>query len=264
MKQLTTSKKRKLLSALKKYKNKYLGGKYKECDESATRLMLNDFLENVLGFVSLDEIKTEYMIRGTYADYIVQIKGKGYFIIEVKAMCLDLSDKHLRQAINYAANEGIEWVLLTNGMKFRFYKVLFNKPIESKLVFAFDLSDEQNFKKAIEYLQFITKKLILKNGLGSLWHRFSALDPQNFSKLLFSKGIINNLRRQLRKMYRSRFSEGDINSALVKVVEDRIENFQHTKKRSFHRRRKTIKIKVPSQQPLAGKPSNEPVSMIAS
>ena len=96
MKKLNASKKKKLLSELKRYRKKYLIGKYSEVDESATRLMVNDFLTLVLGFVGLDEVKTEYMIRGTYADYVIQIKGKRYFIVEAKAMPIELSQKHLR------------------------------------------------------------------------------------------------------------------------------------------------------------------------
>jgi len=76
------------------------------------------------------------MIKGTYADYVIQIKGVRYFLVEVKSLSLELSEKHLRQAINYGANEGIEWALLTNGRQFELYRVLFNKPIEGKKVFS--------------------------------------------------------------------------------------------------------------------------------
>lgn len=245
MKQLTPAKKRKLLSSLKRYRRKYLQGKYNELDESATRLMINDFLSNVLGFASLDEIKTEYMIRGTYADYVVQVKGKGCFIVEVKAMPLDLSEKHLRQAVNYAANGGIEWVLLTNGKRFNFYKIIFHKPIQSKSVFSFDLSDEHHFKKAVEYLQYMTKKLIVNRGLDHLWYRVSALDPQNVSRLLFSKSIVRNLRRQLKKMYRSNFNENDINAALTRVAEEKIENVHQCRERKSRKRHKNIRKPVP-------------------
>ena len=100
---LTTSKLTKLNEALKKYSKKYLNGKYTELDESGTRLMINSFLMDVLGYEALEEIKTEYMIKGTYADYVIQIKGKRHFLIEVKALTLNLSEAHLRQAINYFA-----------------------------------------------------------------------------------------------------------------------------------------------------------------
>ena len=62
---LTTSKKTKLLIAVKAYNKKYLHGKMTELDESGTRLMINSFLTDVLGFIPIEEVKTEYMIRGT-------------------------------------------------------------------------------------------------------------------------------------------------------------------------------------------------------
>src|ERR1700741_2515230 len=106
---LTASKKTKLLNALKIYNRKYLDGKTIELDESGTRLMVNTFLTDVLGYIPIEEVKTEYMIRGTYADYEIQTKEIRQFLFEVKSLSYSLSQKHLRQAINYGANEGIEW-----------------------------------------------------------------------------------------------------------------------------------------------------------
>ena len=90
---LTTGKKTKLLIALKTYAKKYLHGKLVDLDESGTRLMINSFLTDVLCFAPIEEVKTEYMIRGTYADYVVQLKGKRHFLVEVKALSLTLSSK---------------------------------------------------------------------------------------------------------------------------------------------------------------------------
>jgi len=150
---LTKSKQRQLLASLKHYHKQYLKKQITDLDESGTRLMINTFLTEVLGFEPIEEVKTEYMIRGTYADYVIQIKGVRYFLVEVKSMSFDLSNKHLRQAINYGANEGIEWALLTNGKNFEFYRILFNKPIDYKKVFSINLSETSKFKEILEILQ---------------------------------------------------------------------------------------------------------------
>jgi hypothetical protein len=231
MKQLTTSKKRILLASLKRYRRRYLVGKYTELDESATRLMINDFLTEVLGFASLDEVKTEYMIRGTYADYIVQMKGKRYFVVEVKSMGIDLSPKHLRQAVNYAANEGIDWALLTNARRFDFYKILFTKPIDSRKVFSLDLSDEGQLKIAADSLQYLTKHLLPKKGLECLWHKYSALEPSNVSRLLFAKTIISYLRRDLKRTFKTKFSEDEIKHVINRIIEEQIEDVKPRKSR---------------------------------
>ena len=249
MKQLSASKKRKLLSSLKRYRKKYLLEKYSELDESGTRLMINSLLTDVLGFKSIEEVKTEYMIRGTYTDYIIQVKGKRYFIVEVKAMGLELSQKHLRQAVNYAANEGIEWALLTNGSCFDFYRVMFNKPIDSRKVFSVDLTDESQLKVALECLQFITKPIILHKGLENLWNKYSALEPSNISRLLYSKYIINFLRRQLRKAHKNKFSDEEIKAVLTRVIEEKVESAKPQRKRR-RGRTKVLRSSSTSEHPV--------------
>jgi hypothetical protein len=109
---------------LRDYRKKYLTRKLNlELDESATRLMVNNFLTDILGYTELEDIKTEYNIRGEYADYVVQLKRKKHFIIEVKSIQLDLNSKHLRQSTAYAANEGIDWIVLFNGKQIQLYRL---------------------------------------------------------------------------------------------------------------------------------------------
>jgi hypothetical protein len=215
---LSTSKKAKLASALKNFKKVYLDKGYGELDESATRLMINHFLSDVLGYKMIEEIKTEYMIRGTYADYVVQINGVRYFLIEVKAFSLELSEKHLRQAINYGANEGIEWAVLTNARKIDFYKIIFDKPIDSKKVFSIDLTDLSAFKDNVELLQYLHKDCIIKNELETLWKKHSALNPLTLSSYLFGKPVINYIKRELRTKFKSKFSDNEISEGIRNII----------------------------------------------
>ena len=220
---LTPAKKRKLIIALKSYRKKYLGKKFANLDESGTRLMVNTFLTDVLGFISIEEIKTEYMIRGTYADYMIQIQGKRYFLVEVKALSINLSDKHLRQAINYGANEGIEWVLLTNGRTFEFYKILFNKPIESKQIFAIDLNETRQLNFQVEVLQYLHKESILKKRLDILWNKYLALETTNIAGLLYTKTVINFLKRELKKKFKNKFDDNEIIEAINTLLIDKVD-----------------------------------------
>ena len=74
---ISDTQKSKLLSKLKSYRKRYLlEKKYTELDESATRIMVNNLLIDILGYKELEEVKTEYVIKGTYADYVVQVGAK--------------------------------------------------------------------------------------------------------------------------------------------------------------------------------------------
>lgn len=216
---LTANKSEKMLMSLKDYKKRYLSKNIGELDESGTRIMINTFLTSILGYTELEEIKTEFMIKGTYADYIVQTGGKRHFLVEVKAFSLDLSDKHLRQAINYGANEGIEWAILTNGRQFQFYKILFEKPISEKLVFEIDFTAEDfKVKEAHEDLIHFHRDAVAKKSLSDLWARHTALEPKRIAGLLFSPHVLSFLRKELKSKYDTRFEDDEIIDALTDVV----------------------------------------------
>lgn len=249
---LTKSKQRKLLVALKAYHKQYLKKLSPELDESGTRLMVNSFLTDVLGYTPIEEVKTEYMIRGTYADYVLQLKGIRHFLVEVKSLGINLSEKHLRQAINYGANEGIEWALLTDGRQFEFYKILFEKPIKEIQVFSIDLADYSKLKSNLEHLQYIHKLSVAGKGLNLLWDKCVALAPTTIAGLLQNKPVISFLRRSLKKKFKHKFSDNEVLNALNCVVGQSIDanDVKQVSVRSRKRKRKTDlgKSKAPSNR----------------
>ena len=220
---LTENQRKEFITNLKSYKKRYLVDKYSELDESATRLMINSFLTEVLGYAELDEIKTEYTIKGTYADYVIQLDKKQHIVIEVKAIQIDLSENHIRQALNYAANEGIDWVLLTNGKQWMLFRVLFEKPIKNVLVFKHDFSIEESFKKAISVMEYLTKKCVEKGELEEYWERYVAIEPKNLCKFLYEPDTLKLLKRMLKKEVGINFSEEDLFDAIHTIVITKID-----------------------------------------
>ncbi|MCZ8216556.1 MAG: type I restriction enzyme HsdR N-terminal domain-containing protein [Cyclobacteriaceae bacterium] len=216
---ISSNKSEKMLTALKDYKKRYLSKAIGDLDESGTRIMINTFLTSILGYQELEEIKTEFMIKGTYADYIVQIGGKRHFLVEVKAFSIDLSDKHLRQAVNYGANEGIEWAILTNGRQFQLYRIIFEKPISEKLVFEIDFAaDDFNMKETLEVFTYLHRDAVIKKSLTDLWSRYSALEPLSIAGLLFSPHVVSFLKKELKAKYDAKFEDDEIIEALNEVV----------------------------------------------
>jgi hypothetical protein len=219
---LTPSKKSKLAQALKLYKKKYLDGSITELDESGTRLLINSFLSDVLGYKPIEEIKTEYMIKGTYADYVVQVNNKRHFLVEVKALSYDLSEKHLRQTINYGANEGIEYALLTNGRDFQFYKIIFEKPIDSKLIFTLNLSDPESIKKSPELLQHLHRESTVKNSFKALWNKCEATNPLNIAGMIISDEVVSLIKKMIKKKYDEKCDEKELAESLRRLIADKI------------------------------------------
>ncbi|MEO8691716.1 MAG: type I restriction enzyme HsdR N-terminal domain-containing protein [Candidatus Saccharimonas sp.] len=211
-----------LKEKMKTYKRKYLRKEFNSVDESATRIMVNSFLTEVLGYQELEEVKTEYRIRGEYADYVIQLKRKKHFVVEVKSIQLDLNEKHLRQSLNYAANEGIDWILLLNGRQIELYRVNFGKPISSTLIYSIDLMDKDAFAKCPGQLIYLTKKAVSTGELESFWKRSNALQPESFAKLLYSEEIVKRLRSDLKNETGIYFQLEDVSSALYEVITTKV------------------------------------------
>lgn len=211
-----------LLKKLREYKKKYLKKEFTELDESGTRIMVNALLTEVLGYKELEDIKTEYAIKGGYADYVIQLKRKKHFIVEVKAIQLDILERHLRQSVNYAANEGIDWVLLTNGRQVELYRVIFSKPIREQRIFGYDLSNTTELNNATNFLVYLSKKSIIKNELEHFWLRFQALEPSNLCRNLFDSEVIRFLRRILKKKTGLYFNDSDILESIHRIISTEI------------------------------------------
>ncbi len=208
---------------LKVYKRKYLRKEFASRNEADTRIMTNSFLTEILGYRELEEIKTEYRIKGEYADYVIQLKRKKQFVVEVKSIELDLNEKHLKQSLAYAANEGIDWILLLNGREIQLYRVNFAKPMTTTLIFKVDLMNSDELKKAPEVLWHLTKHAIEKGELETFWRKTSALDPANLAKLLYSEEIVKRLRADLKEKTGIFFQIDDIATSLSQIISQKVD-----------------------------------------
>ena len=95
----------------------------RDINEADTVVIVRDMLADLFGYDKFTEITSEYAIKGTFCDLAIKLDGKIKFLIEVKAIGLNLKENHLRQAIGYGAMHGIQWVVLTNGVDWEIYKV---------------------------------------------------------------------------------------------------------------------------------------------
>jgi hypothetical protein len=212
-----------LKEKLKEYKRKYLRKEFSTLDESATRIMTNYFLTQILGYQELVEIKTEYLIRSEYADYVIQLQRKKYFVVEVKSIEIDINDKHLRQSLSYAANEGIDWILLLNGREIQLYRVNFGKPISTTLIYKLDLMDANCLQTAPPLLWYLTKAAVERNELEGFWKKTNALNPNNVAKLLFSEEIVRRLRNDLKEQTGIYFQIEDVADSLSQIIREKID-----------------------------------------
>ena len=144
---------------LKKFQPILSSAKSRDVNESDTVVIVTDLLQYVFGYDKYSEISSEHAIRGTYCDLAIKIDGKLSFLLEVKAIGLELKEQHVKQAVDYAANQGVEWVGLTNGAIWRIYRVGFSKPISHTEVVEFDLLElNARASESIDLLGLLSKE----------------------------------------------------------------------------------------------------------
>jgi hypothetical protein len=132
-----------LSTGLRKFKPILETAQKKDVNESDTVIIVQDILHEIFGFDKYSDITTEHPIRGTFCDLAIKLKGTGKIdiLIEVKPVGVELKESHLKQAVDYAANQGCDWVILTTGVRWRLYRVEFVKPINQQLVIELNLLD---------------------------------------------------------------------------------------------------------------------------
>src|SRR6266850_5691960 len=127
-----------LTAGLRRFQPVLAVSKSRDDGEADTVMIVTDMLADVFGYDKYSEVTAEYAIRGTYCDLATKLEGAVQALIEVKAIGLELKDQHVKQAVDYAANQGVDWVILTNAVHWRVYNVTFAKPIGQELVIDID------------------------------------------------------------------------------------------------------------------------------
>ncbi len=190
-----------LSTGLKRFQPVLQAARNRDVNESDTSMIVTDMLADVFGYDKYNEITREHCIRGTYCDLATKIDGKVQFLIEVKAIGVDLKDAHVKQVVDYAANLGVEWVAVTNGAVWKIFRVVFGKPIDQELVLDVNLLELNSRTQAhIESLYLLTRESVVKSALSE-YHDFKQATSRFFlAAVLTSDTVLEVVRRELRRV----------------------------------------------------------------
>jgi predicted type IV restriction endonuclease len=190
-----------LTAGLKQFQPILSTAKARDDGEADTVMIVTDMLANVFGYDKYSEVTAEYAIRGTYCDLATKLEGTLQALIEVKAIGLELKDQHVKQAVDYAANQGVDWVVLTNGMHWRVYNVIFGKPIDQELVIEIDVCSMNPKSQAdLDILYLFCKEGWIKSVLGDYQLQKQALSRFFLGALILSDPVLEVIRRELRRV----------------------------------------------------------------
>lgn len=173
----------------------------RDVNESDTVTIVTDMLEEVFGYDKYQEITREYAIQGTYCDLAIKTSGKVNYLIEVKAIGIELKDSHLRQAVGYASREGIKWVVLTNGLIWEIHRVNVENKVVNEKVFELNFAELSPRKSDDQDALFILcKRGIAKDLMDELYEYKQSVNRYTVGALMLSENVVSVIKRELRKL----------------------------------------------------------------
>jgi hypothetical protein len=191
-----------------------------DINESDTVTIIVDMLSEVFGYDKFENITSEFAIKKTYCDIAIKLGDRVPILLECKAAGIDLKNDHIRQATNYSANSGIEWVVLTNGVQWKIYKIIFAKPVDAQLVYEFSFLDLSAKKQGdLEMLYYLCIEAFAKSNkvaLDELHEEKQVMNRYIIGQVVLTETVIDSVRRYLRKLYPDVRADSEDVLALVK------------------------------------------------
>ena len=173
----------------------------RDVNEADTVVIITDMLNDVFGMDKYSEVTREFTIKGTYVDLAVKIDGKIEYLIEVKAIGLDLRENHLRQAVDYAAKEGVKWVVLTNGVDWEVHRVIVSGQVSNERIVKFNFLDLSTRKDSdLDMLFMLCRRGVAKDLIEDYFERIQACNKFTIGALLSTEPVVNIVRRTLRQL----------------------------------------------------------------
>ena len=188
-------------ASLPKFQTVLGKAKDRDLNESDTVSIITDILAEVFGYDKYMEVTSEFAIRGTYCDLAIKLNDKVEYLIECKAIGTELKEIHLNQAFSYGAKEGIQWIILTNGLDWRIYRMTFRQPVTWDMVARFDLSavsakDERDMDKLV----MVTREGVEKGAREEMYSKVQCVNRHVAGALILSDAVVSVLKREFRRL----------------------------------------------------------------
>jgi predicted type IV restriction endonuclease len=190
----------------------------RDANEGDTRLLVTDFLCYGLGYDKYQDLTTEYQVKGDFADYGVRIDKDLIAFIEVKRCATRLTTKHLRQVEMYAVNEGVEWLILTNGVVWQVYHVTGGLPVIVDLAFDVNLFGDETVAQKANLLFYISKEALKRRQIDDLWKAKRATAPKSLANVVLSSAVTESIRKELRRTTGQNVEGAEISRLMKETV----------------------------------------------
>jgi hypothetical protein len=190
----------------------------RDANEGDTRLLVTDFLCDGLGYDKYEDLTTEYQVKGEFANYGVRIARQLVAFIEVKRAATKLGAKHLRQVEMYAVNEGVEWMILTNGQVWQAWHLTAGLPVVLDLALEVDLLGEGGPTQKADGLFPLSKEGFKHRVIDELWRVKAATSAKSIGTAIISDSVIEQIRKELRRQTSHNMDPAELKDLIKSTV----------------------------------------------
>jgi hypothetical protein len=146
--------------------------------EADTRANFIDKYVHNLGYDGIGVVVREYYVKDLkeFIDYLLRVDGTTRIAVEAKSLKSDLTDAHAAQLVKYAAIEGIEWCVLTNGREIHIYNQYLKGAVQDKLVLELDLlayNSDAEFDAVFDQLWLLSRTSMADAAMMNLMEQVS-------------------------------------------------------------------------------------------
>ncbi len=209
-----------VLSKLKRFQPIVRKLRERDISEADTVTVIKDILSELFGYDKYNELTSEQQIRGTFCDLAIKVESKIYYLAEIKSAGTNLNENHLRQAVNYGAHQGIEWVILSNAIEWKIYRIKFGQPIDYEEVYSFNLAEiSTRSSDDLEKLYMLCRESISTDSLQEYHRQAQILNRYVISEIVQSDPVLAAIRREVRRLFSGiKVSEQEIATILASDV----------------------------------------------
>ncbi len=190
-------------AALRRFKPLLKAARERDAGRADTATLALDLLSELFGYDRYTEITSELDNKESVFDFSIQTEGQPRMLVRVSPIGMAPDDRYLLATAQYAQMNGVDWIILTNGIGWQVHHVEdvgANAP-ETPVVLVFDLLQMQPGRDAhLGTIHLLTREGHEKAGLSHFKLRLEMTNRHYLGAMVLSDAVVASVRRELRKL----------------------------------------------------------------
>ena len=190
-------------AALRRFKPLLKAARERDAGRADTATLALDLLSELFGYDRYTEITSVLDNKESVFDFSIQTEGQPRMLVRVSPIGMAPDDRYLLATAQYAQMNGVDWIILTNGIGWQVHHVEdvgANAP-ETPVVLVFDLLQMQPGRDAhLRTIHLLTREGHENAGLSHFKLRLEMTNRHYLGAMVLSDAVVASVRRELHKL----------------------------------------------------------------